>query len=166
TFDVYGRGPVNSSEEGTVQGLELAYQQFYDFLPGWLSGFGIQANYTYIDSSGVPQENLDAGKANPGGNETAIDTSLLPLEGLSEHNANFTAIYENAKISARLAYSWRSEFLLTTRDEIVPFAPIMSDATGQLDGSVFYSVNDRIKVGVQAVNLLNETTKTFQVLDD
>ncbi len=166
TFDVYVRGPVNSTEEGTVQGLELAYQQFYDFLPGWLSGFGVQANYTFIDSSGVPQENLDAGKANPGGNETTIDTSLLPLEGLSEHNANFTAIYENDKISARLAYSWRSEFLLTTRDEIVPFAPIMSDATGQLDGSVFFSVNDRIKVGVQAVNLLNETTKTLQVLDN
>lgn len=166
TFDVYVRGPTNSAEEGTVQGLELAYQQFYDFLPGWLSGFGIQANYTYIDSSGVPQENLDAGKANPGGNEPTIDTSLLPLEGLSEHNANFTAIYENEKVSARLAYSWRSEFLLTTRDEIVPFAPIMSDATGQLDGSIFYSVNDRVKVGVQAVNLLNETTKTFQVLDD
>ncbi|WP_292070636.1 TonB-dependent receptor [Brevundimonas sp. UBA7534] len=166
TFDVYVRGPTNSAEEGTVQGLELAYQQFYDFLPGWLSGFGVQANYTYIDSSGVPQENLDAGKANPGGSEPTIDTSLLPLEGLSEHNANFTAIYENEKVSARLAYSWRSEFLLTTRDEIVPFAPIMSDATGQLDGSIFYSVNDRVKVGVQAVNLLNETTKTFQVLDD
>ncbi len=166
TFDVYVRGPTNSAEEGTVQGLELAYQQFYDFLPGWLSGFGVQANYTYIDSSGVPQENLDAGKANPGGSEPTIDTSLLPLEGLSEHNANFTAIYENEKVSARLAYSWRSEFLLTTRDEIVPFAPIMSDATGQLDGSIFYSVNDRVKVGVQAVNLLNETTKTFQVLDN
>ncbi len=166
TFDVYVRGPMNSSDEGTVQGLELAYQQFYDFLPGWLSGFGIQANYTYIDSSGVPQENLDAGKANPGGSETAIDTSQLSLEGLSQHNANFTAIYENAKISARLAYSWRSEFLLTTRDEIVPFSPIMSDATGQLDGSLFYSINDRIKVGVQAVNLTNETTKTLQVLDN
>ena len=166
TYDVYVRGPVNAADDGTVQGLELAYQQFYDFLPSWLSGFGIQANYTYIDSSGVAQENLDAGKANPGGLEPVIDTSLLPLEGLSQHNANFAAIYETPKISARLAYSWRSEFLLTTRDEIVPFAPIMSDATGQLDGSVFYTVTDNIKVGIQAVNLLNETTKTFQVLDN
>lgn len=166
TFEVFVRGPVNATEEGTVQGVELAYQQFYDFLPGLLSHFGVQANYTYIDSSGVAQENLDAGKANPGGNEPTIDSSLLPLEGLSEHNANFALIYETPKLSARLAYSWRSEFLLTTRDEIVPFAPIMSDATGQLDGSVFYSVNSRVKVGVQAVNLLNETTKTFQVLNN
>lgn len=166
TFDVYVRGPVNATEDGTVQGVELAYQQFYDFLPGWLSHFGVQANYTYIDSSGVPQENLDAGKANPGANEPTIDSSLLPLEGLSKHNANFALIYETPKISARLAYSWRSEFLLTTRDEIVPFGPIMSDATGQLDGSVFFSVTPQVKVGIQAVNLLNETTKTFQVLNN
>ncbi|WP_269514557.1 TonB-dependent receptor [Brevundimonas subvibrioides] len=166
TYPVYVRGPTNSTEDGDIQGVEFAYQQFYDFLPGWLSGFGIQANYTYIDSSGVPQENLSADKANPGGNEPVIDTSLLPLESLSEHNANFAAIYENDVISLRLAYSWRSKYLLTTRDEIVPFAPIFSDDTGQLDGSAFYTVNEQIKVGVQAVNLLDEQTRTFQVLND
>ncbi len=165
TYDVYVRGPTNATEDGDIKGMELAYQQFYDFLPGWWSGFGIQANYTYIESSGVPQENLDPAKANPGGTEPVIDTGLLPLESLSEHNANFAAIYENERISARLAYSWRSEYLLTTRDEIVPFAPIYSDATGQLDGSFFYTVSPTFKVGVQGVNLLDETTKTFQVLN-
>ena len=65
-----------------------------------------------------------------------------------------------------MAYSWRSEYLLTTRDEIVPFAPIYSDDTGQLDASFFYTVNPMFKVGVQGVNLLDETTKTFQVLND
>lgn len=166
TYDVYVRGPTNSTEDGEIQGFEIAYQQFYDFLPGWWSGFGVQANYTYIDSSGVPQENLQADKANPGGTEPVIDTSLLPLESLSEHNFNFAAIYENDVISARLAWNWRSEYLLTTRDEIVPFAPIYSDDTGQLDASFFYTVNPMLKVGVQGVNLLDETTRTFQVLND
>ena len=166
TYDVYVEGPANSSEDGEIRGFELAYQQFYDFLPGWWSGFGIQANYTYIDSTGVPQENLQADKANPGGTEPVIDTSLLPLESLSEHNFNLAAIYENDTISARLAYSWRSEYVLTTRDEIVPFAPIYSDDTGQLDASFFYTVNPMFKVGVQGVNLLDETTRTFQVLND
>ena len=166
TYDVYVRGPTNATEDGEIQGFELAYQQFYDFLPGWWSGFGIQANYTYIDSSGVPQENLAADKANPGGNEPVIDTSLLPLESLSEHNFNFAGIYENDRISARIAYSWRSEYLLTTRDEIVPFAPIYSDDTGQWDASFFYTVNPTFKVGIQGVNLLDETTRTFQVLND
>ncbi|HEY0043731.1 MAG TPA: hypothetical protein VGB62_04195, partial [Allosphingosinicella sp.] len=38
-----------------------------------------------------------------------------------------------------------------------------NDSTGQLDASIFYSVTKEIKVGFQAVNLLNEITKTIQV---
>jgi outer membrane receptor protein involved in Fe transport len=67
-------------------------------------------------------------------------------------------------LSLRLSYNWRSRFLLTTRDVIVPYAPIFNEATGQLDGSIFYSINDKIRVGIQAVNLLNEVTRTSQVI--
>jgi outer membrane receptor protein involved in Fe transport len=35
---------------GHARGIEIAYQQYFDMLPGWLSGFGVQANYTYVDS--------------------------------------------------------------------------------------------------------------------
>jgi hypothetical protein len=91
---------------------------------------------------------------------------LLPLVGLSKDNVNVAAMYEKGPISARLAYSWRSEYLLTTRDVITPFAPIMNEATGQLDGSFMYTVNDQLKVGLQAVNILNEVTKTTQILND
>ena len=100
------------------------------------------------------------------GNTANIDTSLLPQQNLSEHTANLAVFYEKGPVSARLAYAWRSEFLITPRDVIVPYAPIMNEATGQLDGSIFYTVNDNWKVGVQAVNLLNEVTRTSQVLNN
>jgi hypothetical protein len=45
---------------------------------------------------------------------------------------------------------------------IFPYTSIFNEATGQLDGSIFYSVTDQIKIGVQAVNILNEVTKTSQ----
>jgi TonB-dependent receptor len=166
TFDVFVVRPVNAPDEGKVKGAEIAYQQFYSALPGLWSGFGIQANYTYIDSQGVRQNTLDITVADTAGTEANVDTSLLPLVGLSEHNANFAVIYEKGSISTRLAYNWRSDFLLTTRDIITPFAPIMNEATGQLDGSFTYSVSDHMKVGLQAVNLLNEVTKTSQVLNN
>jgi TonB-dependent receptor len=167
TFTVQVRGPVNSDEVGKVKGIELAYQQFYNMLPAPFSGFGIQTNYTYIDSSNVPQINLSTNDPNgPGVSEPTINTGLLPLENLSKHNANFAALYEKGPVSARLAYSWRSDFLLTTRDVIVPNAPIMNEATGQLDGSFFYTFNGGFKVGIQGVNLLNEVTKTSQILND
>ncbi|MDY7098093.1 MAG: TonB-dependent receptor, partial [Pseudomonadota bacterium] len=41
---------VNTDETGSVTGFEVAYQQFYDFLPGVLNGLGAQFTYTYIDS--------------------------------------------------------------------------------------------------------------------
>jgi hypothetical protein len=37
TYSFLVTGPVNGAH-GYARGFELAYQQFYDFLPGWLSG--------------------------------------------------------------------------------------------------------------------------------
>lgn len=167
TFNVLVTTPGNSEKTAKLKGFEVGYQQFYDFLPKPFDGLGINANYSYIDSKGVPQSTLSATDPDvAAGRVTTVDTGKLPLQGLSKHNANFALIYEKNKISARLAYNWRSDFLLTVRDVIIPYAPIMNEATGQLDGSFFYTVNDKVKVGVQGVNLLNETIRTTQVLND
>ena len=166
TFEGIVTTPVNSTESGRIQGFEIGYQQTYDFLPGFLSHFGINATYTYVDSSGVSQSTLS--ETDPdvaAGNQSNVDTSFLPLQGLSRHTINFTPFYENGPFSARLSYNWRSRFLLTTRDVIVPFAPIFNEPTGQLDGSIFYSISPNIRVGIQAVNILNEVTRTSQVLE-
>lgn len=167
SFDAIVTTAVNSPETGKIKGFELAYQQTYDFLPGWLNGFGTSANYTFVDSSNVPQSTLS--ETDPdvaAGNQSTVDIGRLPLEGLSRHTINIAPFYDHDKWSARLAYSWRDEFLLTIRDVIVPFQPIVHEATGQLDGSIFYSVNDNWKVGFQGVNLLNETIQTSAIVND
>jgi TonB-dependent receptor len=149
-------GPANV-DSGTLRGFELAHQQVYDFLPGALGGLGTQFTYTYVDAGELSNPtNFVARSA------FAAD---LPLGGLSEHTINAVVFYEDDRHSARLAYNWRSEFLLTPRDDIFPFNPIFGEATGQLDGSYFYTVNDGFKVGVQGVNLLDEVTETSQVVD-
>lgn len=167
TFESVVTTPVNADSTGTVQGFEIAYQQVYDMLPAPFDGLGLQANYTYVDSSGVSQSTLSATDPDVAAGRVAnVDTSRLPLQGLSEHTANLAVFHEGERWSARLAYAWRSEFVVTVRDVIVPFAPIIQEATGQLDGSLFYSVNDRVRIGVQGVNLTNEVTRTSQVLND
>lgn len=167
TFDAVVTTPQNSESTGEVKGFEIAYQQTYDFLPEPFDGFGLNANYTYVESGGVEQSTLNPTDPDvSAGNVSNIDVSLLPLEGLSEHTVNLAGFYEKGPVELRLAYAWRSEFVLTVRDEIVPFAPIIQEASGQLDGSAFYSINDNIRVGVQAVNLTNEVTRTSQVLND
>ncbi|MXP26703.1 TonB-dependent receptor [Altererythrobacter indicus] len=153
-------GPKNADGHGKIKGFEIAYQQTYDFLPGLLSGLGVQANYTFIDTSSLPNS-----LSGPAPATTSVDTSILPLEGLSKHTVNAQVFYEKGPISARIAYNWRSKYLLTIRDEITPNLPIMSDATGQWDGSILYNVNDHVKVGIQAVNLFNSVTKTRSVIN-
>ncbi|MFN3537926.1 MAG: TonB-dependent receptor, partial [Brevundimonas sp.] len=167
SFDAVVTQPTNSDDTGSVRGFEVAYQQTYDFLPSPWDGLGLNANYTFVDSDGVEQSTLSSTDPDVGAGRVAnVDVSLLPLQGLSEHTANLAVFYEKGPLSARLAYSWRSEFLVTTRDVIVPYAPIIQEDTGQLDGSFFYTINDNFKVGVQGVNLLNEITRTSQVLND
>lgn len=157
TETVFVRGPDNFNGSGTVKGFEIAYQQTYDFLPGPLSGLGLQASYTYIASKGLPQQNTFRAEGSPLGIQ-----GNLPLEQMSKHNINVAAFYEKGPISLRAAYNWRSRFLLTSSDVIFPFFPIFNEKAGYLDASAFFSITRNIKVGVQGVNLLNTVTKTTQ----
>ncbi|WP_240310863.1 TonB-dependent receptor [Altererythrobacter sp. ZODW24] len=160
TESIFVRGPDNFDGKGKVKGFEVAYQHTFDFLPGFLSGFGVQANYTYIDSSGLPNSFLNGG--NLANVSTVAPSGNLPLEQLSKHNINASVFYENSFVSARAAYNWRSRFLLTASDVIFPYYSIFNDDTGQLDASVFFNLTENVKVGVQGVNLTNEVTKTLQ----
>ena len=154
------RGPQNFTGTGHVKGIELSYTQTYDFLPGFLSGFGLSANYTYLTSKGVPNSFLNGGA--PVHDAPLGTPGNLPLAQLSRHNFNLAPFYEKGPLSIRVAYSWRSKFLLTESDVIFPYDAIWNDATGSLDGSIFFTVNRYMKVGVQATNILNEVTKTLQ----
>lgn len=142
-----------NGDKGTVDGFEFAYQQFYDFLPGWMSGFGVQGNFTYIDSSGgrnTSQNILDP-------IQNGASSAALPLEGMSRTSYNAALLYEKYGISARLAYNWREEYLLTTSAANIE-APVWASDYGQLDGSVFYNLNEDVKIGIQSTNILNERT--------
>lgn len=159
TIPVLIRGPANFDGTGKIKGVEVSYQQTFDFLPGFLSGLGFNGNYSYIESEGLPNSFLNGGTPS---NASPITPGNLPLEGLSKHNANATIFYEKGPVSLRAAYNWRSRFLLTAADVIFPFTSIYNDETGQLDASAFLNVNKYIKIGVQGVNLTNESTRTLQ----
>lgn len=149
-------GPANV-DSGTLRGFEIAYQQVYDFLPGPFSNLGMQLTYTFVDADELDNPtNFVARSAFAAG---------LPLAGTSRNTVNIVGFYEDERHSARLAYNWRSEYLLTPRDDIFPFNPIFGESTGQLDGSYFYAVTENFRVGVQGVNLLDEVTQTSQVVD-
>src|SRR5690606_15415327 len=134
----------------------VCYSQFFYFLPG----LGVQANFTFVDSKGGTNVDIEP----PGGsNNSPLPGAVpldLPLEGLSRRSYNLTGIYERGPVSLRLAYNWRSRYLLTSSDTMPAMRlPVWNDDYGQLDGSFFYNLNANVQIGVQANNLTNSITK-------
>ncbi|MES1156770.1 MAG: TonB-dependent receptor [Alphaproteobacteria bacterium] len=161
-------GPVNS-DGGSIQGGEISYQRFLDFLPGALSGLGVQANFTYIENKGISNNfaRIVSGDGTAtttnAGNPDVVNTNWL--EGLSKYSYNLVGMYEHGPWAARLAYNWRSKWLVTRYDCCV-YLPVWQMAAGYLDGSVRYRINDRLELSLEGSNLLNTETVLKQQVTD
>ncbi|MBO9713265.1 TonB-dependent receptor [Sphingomonas sp.] len=169
TQNVLLRGPRNGAGGGELKGFEVAYQGFFTFLPGLLSGLGAQLNYTYVDQSGINNSNLvtqgaldgggtggfGAGLDVSGGRGAVMDSHMLA--GISKHSFNAVALYEKGPVALRLAYNWRSRFLTNNLDCCIGL-PVFQKAAGYLDGSIRFSPFDWVELSIEGSNLLNTTT--------
>jgi TonB-dependent receptor len=165
TRTVAVNGPANG-KGAKIEGFEVAYNRFFDFLPKPFDGFGVQTNFTYIKNKGIANSGLNTFFANASITNTP---TLNPgsLEGLSKYAFNVVGLYErpNFPLSFRLAYNWRSKYLITA----IPCCnqlPTWNKAAGYLDGSVHYKINDRIDVSLEGSNLLSTKTVTLEQLTD
>jgi len=145
--------PVNS-DPGTVKGVEVGYQQFFDFLPGALSGFGVQANYTYADSKAP----------------SSLVGFTAPLTQLSKNSYNVAAIYEKYGLSARVAYNYRSSFLSSILaggytppggSTVSYVFPTYTKGYGWLDASLSMDVNKHFTLTFDAQNILRTQIQQY-----
>ena len=162
----------NSPEKSTINGFEVGLRTFFDNLPGAWKGFGVEANYTYIDSDNPGAKALDV--------NGQVITTPLPIVGLSRDTYNVVLMYEYNKLSARLAYNWRSRYLQSTNSngtngEYLNYAssvqntssnlvdislPVYGEEYGSLDFGINYELPNRVKIWFQAANVNNEIAKT------
>jgi iron complex outermembrane receptor protein len=140
-----------NGDKGTIKGFEVAYNQFFDFLPAPLDGFGVQANFTYVDSKAP----------SPLAADTSGAALSVPLELLSKYSYNLVGMYEKNKFSARAAYNWRSKYVVTTAGNGTGSLPVINKGFGQLDASVNYNVTDHFSLGVDGTNLLDTRRATY-----
>lgn len=133
-----GTRPENG-DKGSVYGLELAWQQAFDMLPGAWSGLGVYANYTWAKSKA----------------ELPFRLGETELPGTSRHNYNLALTYEKAGFNARLAYNYRSEFI----DEFHitnPDLNIYWDGRSSLDFTTSYRFGNGLSLFGE-VNNINDT---------
>jgi TonB-dependent receptor len=160
-------GPINASGTGKLYGFEANYQTFFTFLPGLLSGLGMQLNYTYVHQSGINNSNLinatsggdvgaiGIGQPALGGAGNVIDSHKLA--GVSKHTINAVGLYEKGPLALRVAYNWRSRYLTQNLDCCIGL-PVFQKAAGFLDGSIRYSLTRYLELSVAGTNLLGTTT--------
>ncbi len=151
--------PTNSGS-GSIKGFEIGVKKFFDNLPSPFNGLGLDATYTYIDSTLVLQDT-----AGPVDTDFTTDFGTLAFPGISQNAYNLMAIYEKGPIAVRLAYNWRSKFLMGVGQNGfngdvngIWRLPVYNDDYGQLDASLDYRLNDKFLFSLQAINLGNSET--------
>lgn len=148
-------GPIDvfrpeNAGDGTIKGVEAAFQTFFDFLPGALGGLGVQLNGTYIDAE--QQLPLSLGVAGA--------TGRIP--GVSKWSYNAIALYERSGISARLAYNRRSEFVTNySAGGAAAFAAEYTKAISRLDFSASVTPLEWLTITADATNLLGKPFENY-----
>ncbi|HEX7644124.1 MAG TPA: TonB-dependent receptor [Burkholderiaceae bacterium] len=120
--------PYNISANN--KGLELAWQQSFG------GGFGGLLNYTYADGH---------------------DANGVALVGSSKDTANVEAYYENNAFSARVAYTYRSSFLVG----LANVSPQHASGLGTVAASLNYKINDNFTITFDGLNLNNPVIKYY-----
>ena len=120
--------PVNVKAKN--RGVELGYQQAL-----W-GGFGLASNYTYAKGR---------------------DEDGQAIVGSSKNTYNVETYYENDVFSARLAYTYRSDYLVGLDRASTQFAA----GYGNLAASVNYKLSDRLSLQFDALNLNNPVLKYY-----
>jgi TonB-dependent receptor len=142
---VYLVSRPHNGNAARIAGAEAGYQQFFDALPGWMRGLGVQANVTYVHSA-MP----DGARGDQ------------PLPNLSRRSANLVGLYEQGALSARVAYNWRDRFLSGYTSVVgVGALPTFMRGYGWLDASAAYRLSDRISLSLEGTNLLRTVRTTY-----
>ncbi|WP_206243948.1 TonB-dependent receptor [Novosphingobium terrae] len=147
----YGNG-----NGGKIKGVEIGYQQQFDFLPGLLSGLGMQANYTFSDSDS---------------SNTDLFGKSLPVPDNSKHQFNVVGLYQKGPMQARVAYNWRSDRYVGlqpvngtqafTGNSVAQNLAIFSEPVGYMDASASYDITKNVTVFVQGTNLTNAHDREY-----
>ena len=144
-----------------LKGVEVSAQYFFDFLPGALSGFGVQGAFTLADSK-IKGDDTLAGN---------------PLVGVSRYNYTAGLLYDKKGLSGRLIWTFRSKYINgdntggvavrpydESRPVNDPYIPVFLSyvrPAGRLDFSIGYDVTDALRLDIGGTNILRNKTSTY-----
>ncbi len=131
---------------GYIKGMELNWQQPFSFLPGRWKNFGVQMNYTYVDSSETYY--LTTGQS------PQVTHNQFP--NVSKNSVNATLYYDDGTFQTHLSMAYRDKYIVA-----LPFKAGVNDAFGSypttnLDLSASYQLTPHFKLNFDALNLTDQ----------
>ncbi|WP_055444479.1 TonB-dependent receptor [Lacinutrix himadriensis] len=138
--------PINITN-AQLYGFEIGFNQHFTFLPGFASGFGLRANYSFVES------NFDG----------AVGDATNGFPGTSKHNFNSVMYYEKYGFSFRFTAAYRSNYLSnlggvgSTRADEAHY----TEGTTLLGINLKYKVTKSLQASAGVSNLTGEDTRRY-----
>ena len=136
---------------GPLKGFEISYQQTFTFLPGMLSNFGAQLNYTHVESEIQYCVTSSCG--------AFVTTDLV---NLSPDAWNATLYYDDGKFNARVSAAYRDAYYQSVPGSngaqgLIPYQGKSESTT--IDASASYNITDNVSVTIEGLNLTDEENR-------
>ncbi len=143
---VYQQFTVQADAAGSIKGVEAAYRQQFDMLPGLLGGLGVEINYAHIESTLIYEPRPDR----------------PPLAEQPEDIVNAALVYAKGPVFLRLSLSYTGDSIDDggMADEGPDYDEVISDRT-TLDLSASYNLSKRLQFFAEWRNITNSTAITY-----
>lgn len=143
---LFNKSELRNGQSGQITGLEFAYRQSYDFLPGVWSGLGVDFNYTY-QSSKYESEIVEGRKL-----------PEFPTAWAPEHSYNLAGYWQKHGHLIRVAYRGKTDELINRAQGE---GALWREGSGRLDLTANYKINKTFSLSFQALNLTDTATRNY-----
>ncbi|MGY6523711.1 MAG: TonB-dependent receptor [Mongoliitalea sp.] len=132
-----------NGENAKVAGVEVNFVRALDFLPGFLSNFNIDANYTYAYSNAFTQDRFN-----------------ISLPGQARHTYNAALSADFGAFTGRLMANYNGDFVSSVASQRQD--DIIQEGRLQIDASANYNISSKWRLFSEFVNITNAPNVRFQ----
>ncbi|MFT3784135.1 MAG: TonB-dependent receptor [Nibricoccus sp.] len=144
--------PDNASN-GVLKGVEIGGKYYPKNLPSFLQGFGVEGSFTNLTSS------QDVPITSPDGR--VVGTYNSEFFNVSNNSFSTTLAYERSRVSARLSYAWRSEFLAGNFDLAANPRLVYNRPERSVNLQVGFRIIDGLTINFEATNLTDDIQHSY-----
>lgn len=134
-----------NGDNAWLLGAEISGNKKFDFLPGFWSGFGMQANYTFTKSEmKIPSR---------------AGVTSLPRQ--AKHLFNAQLYYEKGGLNVRAAYNFKGKYITEHGASGLSRDDVYYGNYASLDANITYKLSKNFTLFVEANNLLNSKLEYY-----